>query len=225
MKKHFHGHRKRLKKRFLENGINALADYEILELLLSYAIPVKDTKKQAKALLEKYGTIKEVFHNLFLNDFIKIEGIGENSYILFKLVNDINKIIAKEKFFKKSRIHSFLDVVEYSRSIMWNLKKEEFRIIFLNSKNEILNCEKVAEGIVNEAYVYIRKIFEKAFEYSSTALILMHNHPSGKALPSSDDIAVTNKIVQISKELCITIHDHIIIAQDEIYSFKEHSLI
>ncbi len=225
MKPHYLGHRKRLRKRFLDNGIEALSDYEILELLLSFSIPVKDTKTIAKTLLKKYGSIKEVFSNLYIKDFLQITGVGEQSFVLFKLVNDINKYIATEKFLKKKIIKSILDVVEFSKNIMWNLSVEEFRIIFLNSKNEILNCEKVAEGIVNEAYIYVRKIFEKAFYYHATALILIHNHPSGKAVPSKEDIAITQKIVTLARDLGITIHDHVIIARDGFYSFNEHNRI
>jgi len=225
LKEHFHGHRKRLRERYLKNGIESLRDYEILELLLGFSIPVKDTKEQAKKLLKKFGNLKELFLNLDKKKFLEVSGVGEKSFILFKLVNDINKIIALERFLKKKVVNSIFDVVELSKTIMWNLHKEEFRVIFLNSKNEVLSFEKLSEGIINETYVYIRKIFERAFACNATALILIHNHPSGKSCPSEDDIAITKKIVKLSHELGITVHDHVIVARDEFYSFKENKLL
>ena len=224
-KPHYLGHRKRLKEKYDRQGINSLADYEIIELLLSYTIPRKDTKEPAKNLLKKCGNIKEIFYNLEKENFTNVKGIGEKSFIFFKFINDIFKLISKEALCAKDKIKSPNDVVSYCRKLMWNLKNEEFKVIFLNSKNEILNISTTEQGIINEAYVYFRKIFEEAFKYRTTAMILIHNHPSGNDEPSQDDIETTKKIIKTAESLNITVHDHIIVTENNYFSFKENNLI
>ncbi len=224
-KPHYHGHRERLRKKYLNSGINSINDYEIIELLLSYSIPVKDTKETAKKLLKKYGSIKEIFYNLDKENFCSVNGIGEKSFILFKLINDMFKIISEEELFSKEKILSPEDVINYCKKTMWNLKVEEFKIIFLNSKNEILDIKTIEKGTVNEAYIYFRKIFEKAFQYNASAMVLLHNHPSGKPEPSDEDIKITKKVIELSDNLNITVHDHIIITPNSYFSFKENNLI
>jgi len=224
-KPHYYGHRERLRKKYSENGINSLSKHEIIELLLTFTIPVKDTKEPAKSLLKKYGSIKNIFYHLDKENFEAIKGIGEKSFILFRLINDIFKIISEEELTSKTKISSPEEVINYCRKTMWNLKNEVFKIIFLNSKNEILKIENVEQGTINEAYIYFRKIFEKAFNVGATAMILIHNHPSGKEEPSKADIDMTKKVINLAENLNITVHDHIIITSNDYFSFKERGIM
>ncbi len=224
-KPHYYDHRERLRSKYLEKGINSLNDYEILELLLTFSIPVKDVKPQAKELLDEFGSIKEIIYNIDKDKFLSVKGIGDKSLILFSLIKDILKKITYEELKKKDKIEGVQDVVTYCKNSFFDLKKEVFQIIFLNSKNEILSIETIEEGIINEAYIYLRKIFEKAFKNNATAMILIHNHPGGKASPSKEDINITKKIIALSEQLNIVVHDHVIIAVDKYYSFKEDGKI
>ncbi len=225
-KSYYYGHRERIRNKYLQKGIGALNDYEIIELLLFFSIPVKDTKPIAKELIKKYGSVKNIFANLNKKEFTDIKGLGQNSYLLFSLIKDIHKLIEKEKLIKDlTVIKSKDDVIQFSKNILWDIDFEQFCCLFLSSKNEILKFEILEQGTVNEAYIYYRKLFEKAFEYKATALILIHNHPSGREDPSKEDIHITNEIMKISSSLGITLHDHIIIAGSKHFSFKENNLI
>lgn len=225
-KQHFHGHRERLRKKYLEKGIESLNDYEILELILFYSIPVKDTKPVAKELLQKFGSIKNILAHLNLEEFSSIKGLGEKSYILFSLIKDIHKIIEKNAIIENKKcIKSLDDVIKFSKNILWDVNFEQFCCLFLNSKNEVLKFEILEQGTVNETYIYFRKLFEKAFKIKATALILIHNHPSGNATPSREDMNITREIVKIAAPLGITVHDHVIIAGDNYFSFKKENII
>ncbi len=222
----YFGHRERVRKKYLSKGIDSLNDYEIIELLLFYSIPVKDTKPIAKNLIKKYGSIKNIFANIKSTDFKSIKGIGEKTFLLFSLIKDLHKIIEHDKLVREVKvIKSVEDVIDFCKNILWDLDIEQFCSLFLNSKNEIIKFEVIEQGTVNEAYVYYRRLFEKAFYYNSTAIILIHNHPSGKVNPSNEDINITKEIINLASNLGITVHDHIIISEDNYFSFKENQLI
>ena len=224
-KPHYHGHRNRLKKKFLQNGIKSLHDYEIIELLLFYSIPVKDTKPIAKELLKKYKNIKGIFSNLNLKDFNEIKGLGENSYILFKLIKEIQTIIEKEKVFETKTLDNLEKVIKYAKVSIGDFENEVLKVLCLNSKNELLNDVVVDEGIANEIYIYPRKIVKIALEQNATALILIHNHPSGSVKPSKADIIITKKLENLLSEINIKLHDHIIVSKNSYFSFKKERLI
>ena len=224
-KPHYFGHRNRLKKKFLEKGIDALEEYELIELLLFYSIPVKDTKPLAKELLKKYKNIKGIFSNLNLKDFCKIQGLGENSFILFKLIKEIHSIVEKQNIFQRKTLDNLEKVIKYAKVSLGDLKEEVLKVLCLNSQNELLNEFTVEKGIANEIYIYPRKIVKIALDSNATAIILIHNHPSGKIEPSKGDIMVTNRLKNLLEPLGIVLHDHIIVSSNSYYSFKERGLI
>ncbi len=224
-KPHYHGHRKRLKERYLKNGISGLNEYEIIELLLFYSIPVKDTKPVAKELLKKFKNIKGIFHNLDSKKILEVKGFGENSLILFKLINDLYSIIATQEIFKIKVLDNLEKVIKYAKASLGNKKKEVLKVLCLNSKNEIIKDVTVDSGTENEVYIYPRKIVKIALDYNSTAVILIHNHPSGNVKPSKSDIEITRKLKNLLNNIGITLHDHIIISSDKYYSFAAGGLL
>ncbi len=224
-KPHYYGHRERLKKKYFEKGIEALNEYEILELLLFYSIPRKDTKKVAKELLNRFKNIKGVFENLFSEEIEKVHGFGKNSLIFLRIIRDIFSIIEKQKIFETKKLDNLEKVIKYAKVSITGLKHEELRVLCLNSKNEIIDDVVVEKGIINEVYIYPRKIVEIAIKKNATSLILIHNHPSGNVKPSKADIILTKKLKEILNAINVTLHDHIIVSQNNFYSFKLERII
>ena len=224
-KPHYYGHRERLKKKYFEKGIEALNEYEILELLLFYSIPRKDTKKVAKELLNRFKNIKGVFENLFSEEIEKVHGFGKNSLIFLRIIRDIFSIIEKQKIFETKKLDNLEKVIKYAKVSITGLKHEELRVLCLNSKNEIIDDVVVEKGIINEVYIYPRKIVEIAIKKNATSLILIHNHPSGNVKPSKADILLTKKLKEILNAINVTLHDHIIVSQNNFYSFKLERII
>jgi DNA repair protein RadC len=187
---HYHGHRQRLRDRFLANGLESFRDYEILELLLTFAIPFSDVKPLAKRLLADFGSFAAVL-DATPEELVKISGMGEYSATLLRLVKGCAEYYLKEQAIKRRSIPSLPVLVDYCRTSMGGLKDEEFRVIFLNSQNEIIAEETIQEGTVDQTVVYPRKVLEGALKYKATGLILVHNHPSGKLAPSTADRELT----------------------------------
>ncbi len=225
MKPHYYGHRERLKKKFIENGIEALNEYEVIELLLFFSIPVKDTKPIAKELLKEFKNIKGIFKNLDSKKILNVKGFGKNSLTLFKLIKELHSLIEKQKIFERKVLDNLEKVIKYAKVSIGNRLKEELKVICLNSKNEIIEDVTVEIGTENEIYIYPRKIVKIALENNSTAIILLHNHPSGNINPSQSDINITKKLKLLLENIGITLHDHIIVASDNYFSFKEQGII
>ncbi len=225
MENHYLGHRERLRKRYIETGMEALNDYELLELLLFYSIPVKDTKPIAKQLIKTFGNIKNIFLNLNSSKIKNIKGVGRNTIILLKIVKDLCSIIQKQNIIEKKSLKNPVDVINFAKVSLGLLDEEVLYVLSLNSRNEIINFSLLDKGTPNEIYLYPRKILKKAIEDNATAIILIHNHPSGNTYPSENDIFFTKKIEKILKEIQIVLHDHIIVSADEYFSFKERGLI
>ncbi len=225
MKPHYYGHRERLKKKFLDKGIDALNEYEVIELLLFFSIPVKDTKPIAKELLKKFKNIKGIFKNLESKKILEIKGFGKNSLILFKLIKELHSIIEKQEIFHGKVLDNLEKVIKYAKASIGNKLKEELKVLCLNSKNEIIDDVNVEKGTENEIYIYPRKIVKIALENSSTAIILIHNHPSGDIKPSQNDIGITRNLKILLENIGITLHDHIIITANNYYSFRKEGLI
>jgi DNA repair protein RadC len=221
---HYHGHRQRLRDRFLANGLESFRDYEILELLLTFAIPFSDVKPLAKRLLADFGSFAAVL-DATPEELVKISGMGEYSATLLRLVKGCAEYYLKEQAIKRRSIPSLPVLVDYCRTSMGGLKDEEFRVIFLNSQNEIIAEETIQEGTVDQTVVYPRKVLEGALKYKATGLILVHNHPSGKLAPSTADRELTRAIIQAARPLAIVVHDHLIIAKQGYYSMAEHHLL
>ena len=217
--KHYLGHRQRLRARFMEAGDEALADYELLELLLFRSIPRRDVKPLAKTLIKKFGSFAEVV-TARPERLREVEGLSEGSIVDFKLVRASAKRLGRATLQKRPVLSSFKDVIDYCRSAMAYSEREEFRVLFLDKRNAIIADEVLSVGTVDHTPVYPREIVRRALELSSTALILAHNHPSGDPTPSAADIRMTEEIVSISTMMGIIVHDHLIIGKHGHASFK-----
>ncbi len=219
-----HGHRDRLRQRFKTAGPDALADYELLELLLFRSIPRKDTKPVAKALLERFGSISAVLgappHLLR-----ETPGVGTAVADDLKIVSAVAQRMLRTDLIGRNVLDSWSSVVEYCRTAMAEEPREQFRILFLDKKNALMADEVQQSGTVDQTPVYPREVVRRALELSATALILVHNHPSGDPTPSRADIEMTHKVIEACTPLGITVHDHIIVGRSEHASFKALSLI
>jgi DNA repair protein RadC len=232
-KPHYHGHRGRLRGRFQAGGAGALQDYELLELLLTYAIPYSDVKPLAKNLIAHFGSFSQVLdapqEALLEVTAQDIKGrtlrLTEFSATLMRLVKSCFEIYLKEEALSRQRIPSLEVLVDYCRTAMGGLKDEQFRVLYLNSQNEIITEEILQEGTVNQTVVYPRKILELALKHKASGLILVHNHPSGNLNPSASDRELTQTVVKASQALNLTVHDHLIISRHGYFSLAEHDML
>ncbi len=221
---HYFGHRERLRERFKTAGGASLADYEMLELVLFRAIPRRDVKPLAKALLARFGSFSEVVAAR-PERLKEIEEMSEAAIIEVKIVQEAAKRFAKSTLERRRILTSFSAVLDYCRTAMAFLDHEEFRILFLDKKNVLIADEVQGTGTVDHAPVYPREVMRRALELNATAMILVHNHPSGDPCPSGPDIQLTQEIVALGKSLNVTVHDHLIIGRDGFASFKGLQLI
>ncbi|ODT49312.1 MAG: hypothetical protein ABS59_11095 [Methylobacterium sp. SCN 67-24] len=221
---HHLGHRERLRQRFLEGGDSALPDYELLELLLFRSIPQRDVKPLAKQLIQHFGSFAEVI-GAPVSRLREVKGIGESVALDLKIVEASLKRAMKGQIAKKPVLSSWSSVIDYCRLAMAFAEREQFRILFLDKKNALIADEVQQTGTVDHTPVYPREVMRRALELSATALILIHNHPSGDPTPSGADMRMTRELVDIAKPLGIAIHDHIIVGRDGHASFKGLGLI
>ncbi|MBB5276498.1 DNA repair protein RadC [Rhizobium rosettiformans] len=221
---HYLGHRERLRSRFRDGGDVALADYEILELLLFRLIPRRDTKPIAKALLARFQTLAGVLGAppALLQE---VKGVGETVALDLKLIANVAQRMLKSELREKQVLSSWSSVIDYCHAAMAYETTEQFRILFLDKRNVLIADEIQGRGTVDHTPVYPREVVKRALELSATALILVHNHPSGDPTPSRADIDMTRTIVETAKPLGITVHDHIIIGKDGHASLKGLRLI
>jgi len=216
---HFHGHRQRLRDRFLEAGEAALADYELLELVLYRAIPRRDVKPLAKSLIARFGSYSEVVAAR-PERLREIDGLGEAAICEIKLVEAAARRLARGNLQKRAVLSSFVDVIDYCRAAMAYSDREEFRILFLDKRNGLIADEVQGVGTVDHTPVYPREVVRRALELGSSALILAHNHPSGDPTPSTADIRMTLDIIAIAQPFGIAVHDHLIVGRNGHSSLK-----
>jgi len=221
---HYHGHRERLRERFYSAGPDALSDYELLEMALFPALPRRDTKPLAKALLKRFGSFAEVLHAPEAR-LREVEGIGDASVHQIKLLAAAAGRVAKGEIKRSIALSSWNDVIGYCRSSMAFADKEQFRLLFLDKRNQLISDEVQQTGTVDHTPVYPREVIKRALELSATALILVHNHPSGDPTPSQADIQMTKAIIDIAGPLGISVHDHIIVGKNGHASLKGLQLI
>ena len=221
---HYHGHRERLRARFREAGAEALSDYELLELVLFRAIPQRDVKPLAKELIARFGSFAEVVAAPRAR-LKEIKGLGEAAVSELKIVHAAAARLARGQVRKRPVLSSWSSVLDYCRTTMAFSEKEEFRLLFLDKRNQLIADELQQTGTVDHTPVYPREVVKRALELSATALILVHNHPSGDPTPSRADIQMTQSIVDVAKPLGIAVHDHIIVGKDGHASFKGLKLI
>jgi DNA repair protein RadC len=216
---HYLGHRTRLRERFRKSGPDALSDYELLEMALFAALPRRDTKPLAKSLLKKFGSFAEVMHapEALLRE---VDGMGEASIHQLKLIAAAASRIAKGELQQRTALSSWNDVIDYCRTSMAFADKEQFRLLFLDKRNRLIADEVQQTGTVDHTPVYPREVIKRALELSATAIILVHNHPSGDPTPSQADIQMTKAIIDIATPLGISVHDHIIVGKNGHASLK-----
>jgi DNA repair protein RadC len=219
-----HGHRQRLKDRFLQTNGLGFSDYELLELLLFQVAPRKDVRDLAKTLMHTFGSLNNVVtaptHRL-----LEIPGLGQQSVTALRVVWEVSKRLGQEQVIQHNIISSWNDLITYCRTSMAYNPIEEFRLLFLNSQNNLVADEVQQQGTVNHTPVYAREVVKRALQLESSALIMVHNHPSGKTNPSPSDIKITTQIKHALEAVDIKLHDHIIIGKSNYFSFKNTGLI
>ena len=223
-KPHYLGHRERLRRRFREAGPNSLPDYELLELILFRAAPRRDTKPLAKALIARFGTFAEAM-NAPEELLREVPGIGEAAITELKLVRAAALRLVRGEVLERPVLSSWAQVLDYCRASMGFASKEQFRILFLDKRNQIIADEVQQTGTVDHTPVYVREVVKRALELSATAIVLVHNHPSGDPTPSRADIEMTKQIVAAAKPLGVLVHDHIIVGKQGHASFRGLGLI
>jgi DNA repair protein RadC len=221
---HYHGHRERLRGRFRDAGADAVSDYELLELVLFRALPRRDVKPLAKALIGKFGSFAEVIAAPPPR-LAEVSGLGEAAITELKIVEAAAQRLARGEVKKRHVLASWSAVLEYCRAAMAFADKEQFRILFLDKRNQLIADEVQQVGTVDHTPVYPREVVKRALELSATAVILVHNHPSGDPTPSRADIQMTQQIVEVAKPLGIAVHDHIIVGKEGHASLKGLRLI
>jgi DNA repair protein RadC len=221
---HYHGHRERLRARFRDAGPDALSDYELLELVLFRAIPQRDVKPLAKELIATFGSFAEVVGAPRAR-LVAMKGLGEAAVNELKIVHAAAQRLAKGELRKRPVLSSWGNVLDYCRTAMAFSDKEEFRLLFLDKRNQLIADEVQQRGTVDHTPVYPREVVKRALELSATALILVHNHPSGDPTPSRADIQMTQAIIDVAKPLGIAVHDHIIVGKEGHASLKGLKLI
>ncbi|MBI1980478.1 MAG: DNA repair protein RadC [Methylocystis sp.] len=221
---HYHGHRQRLRDRFMDAGEAALADYEMLELLLFRAIARRDVKPLAKALIARFGSYAETVAAR-PERLREVDGLSEAAIVEIKFVEAAAKRLARGALQKRPVLSSFMEVLDYCRTAMAFAEREEFRILFLDKRNALISDEVQGVGTIDHTPVYPREIVRRALELGSSALILAHNHPSGDPTPSAADIRMTKDIAAIAQPFGITVHDHLIVGRHGHSSFRGLKLI
>ncbi len=223
-KPHFHEHRARLRQRFEQAGAGALADYELLELLLFRTIPRRDTKPLAKALIGRFGDLAAVLAAPAPR-IAEVEGAGSAVAQDLKLAQALLERASKAVLKQRPLISSWGQLLNYCRLAMAHEPREQFRVLFLDAKNQLIADEVLNEGTVDHAPVYPREIARRALELSAVSVILVHNHPSGDPKPSAADIAITRDIVAAAKAVSVNVHDHLVIGRNGAESFKSLGLL
>jgi DNA repair protein RadC len=221
---HWQGHRDRLRGKLLKRGASALDDYELLETLLFAFIPRRDVKPVAKAMLQRFGSLSAVF-TAEPAELKKVAGVGDTVSAYLKTVQEIGDRAARETLQAQPIISSWSALLSYVRQQLQHEPREQFRVLFLNRKNQLIADELMGQGTVDHAPVYPREIARRALELSASALILVHNHPSGDPTPSRTDIDMTREIIDALAPLEIVVHDHLIAARQGVTSFKSAGLI
>lgn len=218
------GHRKRLRERFLTAGPEALADYELLEILLFSARPIGDVKPLAKALLATFGSFSSVVH-ADIAALMRVEGINEAAVTAVKLIKVAAERLLREDIIDRPVIQSWGALLDYCRLHIGHSAIEEFHVLFLDHKHGLITDETLQKGTNNQTAIYPREVVKRALELGAASIILAHNHPSGDVTPSKADIAVTRQIVEAARSLDITVHDHLIMGKKKHYSFRSSGLL
>lgn len=218
------GHRARLRDRLLDNGGDALLDHELVEYLLTLAIPRRDTKPLAKQLIGHYGSLSALF-TADAESLSRQTGMGETSAAAIKIVQAAALRMLSEPVRDQPILASWQSLLDYLRADMAHLTIERVRVLYLNSKNMLIRDEIASEGSLDQAAIYVREIIRRSIDLGAAAIILVHNHPSGDSAPSRQDIQMTREIADVGKRLGISVHDHVIVGKDGVSSMRSAGLI
>jgi DNA repair protein RadC len=217
------GHRQRIKTKYEKSGLNGWLDYEVLELVLSYSIPRKDTKSIARELLSRFKSINGVL-DADNRDLQSVNGISKHTALFVNLLKDISVLYMKKRMFGRDLLSSPLVVYDYLKVSLKGLMDEGFKMLFLDNRNQLIAMETLKNGTVNQTIVFPRKIVERALYHHAVGVLIAHNHPSGSLEPSQEDQEVTKDIREALKTVDITLLDHIIIGGNDFFSFKENHI-
>jgi len=223
-KPHYHGHRQRLRERFLASGAESLPDYELLELMLFYSIDRRDTKPLAKRLLERFGSLGGVLAAP-LEQLAEFEEVDKRTLVLLRAARELGARLTREEIVDRPVIGSWQKLLDYCRSTMAHNDTEQFRLLFLDRKNVLIADEVQQRGTVDHTPVYPREVVRRALQLGASSLIMVHNHPSGDPTPSQADIEMTQEVQAAAEILGISLHDHVVIGRKGHASFKSLGLI
>jgi DNA repair protein RadC len=218
------GHRSRLRGRLLDNGGDALQDYELIEYLLALAIPRRDTKPLAKALLREFGGIGGLL-SADAEALLRVDGVGETAAAALKIVQATALRLLRNEIVEKPVLASWQALIDYLRADMGHIAIERVRVLHVNARNILIRDEVMSEGSIDQAAVYVREVIRRAIDLGSSGIILVHNHPSGDPAPSRADITLTREIIDAGKRLNIAVHDHVIVGATGHSSMKALGLI
>lgn len=219
------GHKKRLRKRYMKDGLKGFHDYEVLEIILSYSLIRKDTKLLAKKLIEKFGGLTEVL-NKSVSSLKSIKGIGERTAVLIKLFRDVPAYYMQDNLQdRKISLNSPDEVYDFLDCNYRGSDVEEFVVIYLNTANEVIDINTLFSGTIDRSAIYIRELVKEIIELKSSAVILAHNHPSGNLSPSIQDKQITKKIKRALQHIDVNLLDHIIYGDSDFFSFKENNVL
>ena len=221
---HYAGHRERLRERAEAAGLTAMPDYELLELYLFRSSRMGDVKPKAKALLARFGSLGAVL-SASLPELRSVPGVGEVTALDLKLVHELAQRIGREPAVRRTVISSWSALLSYVRVAMQHETREQFRVIYLDRKNQLIADEVASQGTVDHAPVYPREVVRRALEVAASSVILVHNHPSGDPTPSKADVEITQAVVAAARPLGISVHDHLVVGREGVVSFKQKGLI
>ena len=218
------GHRKRLREKFNKSGLSAFHDYEVVELLLTLSTPRRDCKKQAKEAIERFKTLRGVLEAP-PEELTKIKGIGPAHIFTIKFMQELSTEFLKEQLLNRPYCKSAKEVFDYLYHSMRGLKKEVFKVMFLDSQNQVIEIEDLFKGTLNASAVYPREIVQSAIKHGATGLIFIHNHPAGNPQPSENDRQITQDLIFAGSVMQIKVLDHIIIGDNRYFSFADAGLV
>lgn len=219
-----HGHRQRLREKFIKGGLKGFLDYEIIELLLALGTPRRDCKQQAREALKRFRSMRGVLEAR-IDELQKIKGIGPHNIFGLKLIQEVSRRFLKERMMSRPYCHSSKEVFDYLYHALRDSKREKFKALFLDAKNQILEEKTIFEGTVDSSAVYPREIMREALGCDASSLIFVHNHPSGDPEPSASDRTITKELVFAANVMQLKVLDHIIIGNNSYFSFADEGLI
>jgi DNA repair protein RadC len=225
-KPHYYGHRERLRKRFLNSGFEGLADYEVVEMLLTLAIPRRDVKRQAKALIKRFGNLRGIL-DAPIDEVSKVDGIGEVTPVVLRMLREIVSLYLQQAIEKREALSDPNRLHEFWRVKIGNNSNEVFMVGYLDSGYRLLRdgIERLEEGTVDRATVYPRRVVEAALRRKAAAIMLAHNHPNGDTRPSEQDKLITKAVVLASSAVQLKVLDHLIVSSEHVFSFRQEGLL